>query len=77
MNDDNDSIVYAINELQSVMERMAKSQAEFQGRVMETLKEIAATIHVASLDYSVTQKLDDLISDVSLIADRYRPIGDD
>jgi hypothetical protein len=77
MSDDMDSVVYAINELQASIERISNRQESFQREMLDLLKQIEASVSSMSMDRSIADNVNTIGSDVSIIADRYRPTDDE
>jgi hypothetical protein len=74
MSDEMDSVVYAINELQASIEKISNRQV--QREMLDLLKQIEANVSSMSMDRSIADNVNSIGSDVSIIADRYRPIDD-
>jgi hypothetical protein len=77
MSDESDAIVTALEAVQESIERMARSQKDFQRETIDLLQKIEASVSSMSSDFAVRDIVDRIESDVAIVADRYRPSLDE
>jgi hypothetical protein len=77
MSDESDAVVTALEAVQEAIERLARSQRDFQREAIDLLQKIEASVASMSGDFAIRDIVDRIESDVAIVAHRYRPSIDD
>lgn len=72
MDIDIDRIVYAINDLEKTMEKIAQNQEDFQKSILKILDQMETNQTMAPFFDTLLYKLDDLLTEVREISEPYK-----